>query len=120
MRQVDAVCWLNNDSSIISGSRDSNIRLWRSNASREDKILRPREAQALNYADSLKNSFGSHSEVKKILGKRHVPRKVFKEKQHLEEMRNAEKRKNYNVFVNSKSMEKIPAEKDKHVENEFA
>ena len=42
---------------IISGSEDTNIRLWKSHASTPIKPLLPREKEKLAYYDSLKKKY---------------------------------------------------------------
>ena len=115
MRQVDSVCWSNDNKTIISGSRDSNIRLWRPSASNCDKILTPREKASRDYANVLKDTYQHHPEVKKIIKHRHVPKLIFNEKKHLEDMRRADNKKAFNRYKNSKS-DLAPSEKGKHVE----
>jgi len=42
---------------IISGSEDTNVRLWKANASEAMKPLLPREKEKLAYYDSLKKKY---------------------------------------------------------------
>lgn len=115
MRNIDAVCWSTDNRYIVSGSRDSNIRLWRSSASNSDKILTPREEASRNYANALKDQYSSHPAVKKIVKFRHVPKLIHNEKKHLEIMRRADKKKAFNRFKN-KQESKLASEKESHVE----
>lgn len=45
--------------------------------------MRPRERAALEYADSLKQKFAHHPQIKRIARHRQVPRHIFHEQQQL-------------------------------------
>lgn len=55
--------------------------------------LRPREKEALNYADKLKDKFSQHPEVKRIARHRHVPKLIYNASKELRTIRNAQKKK---------------------------
>ena len=42
---------------IVSGSEDTNIRIWKANASEPMKPLLPREKEKLAYHDKLKKKY---------------------------------------------------------------
>jgi WD repeat and SOF domain-containing protein 1 len=63
---------------IISGSEDTNIRIWKSNASDPLKTLLPREKEKMAYYDKLKKKFKFNNEIKRILRHRHLPKFIVK------------------------------------------
>ena len=65
---------------IITGSEDTNVRIWKAQAAASMKTLLPREKQAMAYADKLKSRYKYDSEVFKILRHKHLPSLVKKKK----------------------------------------
>lgn len=65
---------------IVSGSEDTNIRLWKANASDPLKTLLPREKQSLAYSAKLKNKYKHSKEIGRILRHKHLPRILMKKK----------------------------------------
>ena len=63
---------------IISGSEDTNVRIWKSHASAPTQVLLPREKERIAYNDKLKKKFKYSSEVKRILRHRHLPKFIIK------------------------------------------
>lgn len=81
---------------LLSGSDDTNIRLWKANAAKQAGILLPREKQAQEYQDTLKKRYGHLSEVRRIEQHKHVPKVIMKTKSRKQEMRNSANRKENN------------------------
>ena len=72
-------CAFSPDSStVLSGSDDGNIRLWRTKASSRRGIKSARERTALEYADALKRRYAHMPEIRRIARHRHVPKPVKK------------------------------------------
>ena len=65
---------------IISGSEDTNIRIWKSRADESLKQLLPREKEALAYSNKLKNKYKYNPEIKRILRHKHLPALIKKKK----------------------------------------
>ena len=55
MQRIFCVQWSADSAYILTGSDETNIRLWRSQASHKAGKLRPRERAALQYADKLRH-----------------------------------------------------------------
>ena len=65
---------------IVSGSEDTNIRIWKSHASDPIKTLLPREKEKLAYHETLKRKYKFNQEIKRILRHRHLPKFIVKKK----------------------------------------
>lgn len=63
---------------IVTGSEDTNIRIWKSNAADPIKPLLPREKEKLAYSNKLKKKYKYNKEIKKILRHRHLPKLLVK------------------------------------------
>ena len=87
---------------IYTGSEDTNIRVWKSNAAESLKPLLPREKEALAYSEKLKQKYRHNPEVKRILRHKHLPSLIFKKKnlQHIQ--RESRHNKDKNVRVNNR------------------
>jgi WD repeat and SOF domain-containing protein 1 len=80
MQQVNSILYTMDNRYIISGSEDTNIRIWKANASESLKPLLPREKESLAYADKLKKKYKYNPEIKRILRHRHLPGLIAKKK----------------------------------------
>jgi WD repeat and SOF domain-containing protein 1 len=80
MQQVNSILYTMDNRYIISGSEDTNIRIWKAHASESLKPLLPREKEALAYADKLKKKYKYNPEIKRILRHRHLPAIIAKKK----------------------------------------
>ncbi|KAG5545239.1 hypothetical protein RHGRI_017639 [Rhododendron griersonianum] len=63
---------------VISGSDDTNLRLWKANASEQLGVLLPRERKNHEYREAVKNRYKHLPEVKRIVRHRHLPKPIFK------------------------------------------
>lgn len=87
---------------IISGSVDTNVRIWKSHAAYSLKPLLPREREKMEYSRQLKKKYMHNPEIKRILRHKHVP-KIVKNKQYIKHVQLVSKhRKETNVRNNSK------------------
>ncbi|XP_057530140.1 uncharacterized protein LOC130808698 [Amaranthus tricolor] len=93
MQRVFCVKFTCDASYIVSGSDDTNLRLWKAKASDQLGVLHPREQKKHDYNDALKKRYKYLPEVKRILRHRHLPRLVYKAKNLRRTMTEAEKRK---------------------------
>lgn len=94
--------WSADNKYILSGSDKMNIRLWKASASEKLCTLRPREKEAFQYNEKLKEKFAHHPEVKRIARHRHVPRAIYSEAQKIREQKTSRKRKEANRHAHSK------------------
>ena len=102
MQQVNAVWYTMDSKFIVSGSEDTNIRIWKSNASYSLKPLLPKEKEKIAYSNSLKKKYAYNKEVSRILRHKHVP-KLIKKKHQIRHIQTESKtRKEKNVRENSK------------------
>ncbi|CAH3188898.1 unnamed protein product, partial [Porites lobata] len=78
MQRVFCVRFSADSTYVLSGSDETNIRIWKANASQKLGALAPREKAAFNYNAKLKERFQHHPQLKRIKRHRHVPKAVFK------------------------------------------
>lgn len=57
MTYVNSVLYTMDSKYILSGSEDTNIRMWKSNASDSLNVLLPREKEKIQYQQKLKKRF---------------------------------------------------------------
>lgn len=79
--RVNAVLYSMDSRYIVTGSEDTNIRIWKSHASESLHMLLPREKEKLLYNEKLKKKFKYNQEIKRILRHRHLPKFIMKKKQ---------------------------------------
>mmetsp|Transcript_19126 Transcript_19126/g.34821 ORF Transcript_19126/g.34821 Transcript_19126/m.34821 type:complete len:442 (+) Transcript_19126:1477-2802(+) len=96
MQQVSAVEFSGDGKFVISGSDDTNLRVWKAKSHVPLKTLLPREADAMQYREKLKQKYQYHSEVRRLLKHRHLPRNLFKERKKQQIMTESEMRKERN------------------------
>ncbi|PKA66419.1 Guanine nucleotide-binding protein subunit beta-1 [Apostasia shenzhenica] len=63
---------------VISGSDDTNLRLWKAKASEQLGVLLPRERKKQEYMDAVKERYKHLPEVKRIIRHRHLPKPIYK------------------------------------------
>ena len=73
MQRVFCVKFTTDSRYILSGSDDSNVRLWRAKASDRSNIKSARQRAKLEYDDALKEKFKYMPEIRRISKHRHVP-----------------------------------------------
>ncbi|XP_073315754.1 uncharacterized protein [Primulina huaijiensis] len=62
---------------VISGSDDTNLRLWKAKASEQLGVLLPRERKKHEYLEAVKNRYKHLPEVKRIVRHRHLPKAIY-------------------------------------------
>jgi len=116
MQHVICVKWSADNKYIFSGSDEMNIRLWKANAAEKLGKLAPREREAVNYNQKLKEKFQHHPKIRRIAKHRHLPKPVFNQAKELRVMKEARRRKEKNVRKHSApGSVPVVSEKQKHV-----
>ncbi|PRQ24028.1 putative transcription factor WD40-like family [Rosa chinensis] len=78
MQRVFCVKFSCDASYVISGSDDTNLRLWKAKASEQLGVLLPREKKRHEYHEAVKNRYKHLPEVKRIVRHRHLPKPIYK------------------------------------------
>ncbi|KAJ6289538.1 hypothetical protein OIU76_025369 [Salix suchowensis] len=78
MQRVFCVKFSCDASYVISGSDDTNLRLWKAKASEQLGVLLPREQRRHEYNEALKKRYKHLPEVKRIVRHRHLPKPIYK------------------------------------------
>lgn len=80
--------------------------------------MQPREKNAFNYNEAIKEKFSAHPQIRRISKHRQVPKYILNAQNQHREMHNKEKRKEANRIIHSKNRDKFKPEKKKHVISE--
>uniref|UniRef100_A0A8C7ZZS5 DDB1- and CUL4-associated factor 13 n=1 Tax=Oryzias sinensis TaxID=183150 RepID=A0A8C7ZZS5_9TELE len=116
MQHVICIKWSADSKYILSGSDEMNIRLWKANAAEKLGVLAPREREAANYSQKLKEKFQNHPQIRRIARHRHLPKSIYHQTKELRVMKDARRRKEMNVRKHSKpGAVPVVSEKEKHV-----
>lgn len=105
MQRVFSCCWTPDNTYVVSGSDDGNVRLWRANASARSGIKTSAHRQKLEYDDALKKRYSHMPEIKRIARHRHVPKQVKKAGEIKREELNSVKRREENERKHSRLKE---------------
>mmetsp|Transcript_22534 Transcript_22534/g.53127 ORF Transcript_22534/g.53127 Transcript_22534/m.53127 type:complete len:483 (+) Transcript_22534:64-1512(+) len=76
MQRVQTVEWTADNKYIVTGSDDSNLRLWKAVASEQIGQLNRAEAQAQDYRAALVKRYQHLPQVKQIVKSRKIPRAI--------------------------------------------
>uniref|UniRef100_A0A0D9WRR5 Sof1-like protein domain-containing protein n=1 Tax=Leersia perrieri TaxID=77586 RepID=A0A0D9WRR5_9ORYZ len=93
MQRVFCVKYTYDGTYLVSGSDDTNLRLWKSKASEQLGVLLPRERRKQEYLDAVKERYKHLPEVKRIVRHRHLPKPIYKAGSLRRTMVEAENRK---------------------------
>jgi WD repeat and SOF domain-containing protein 1 len=117
MQKVYSVMYSMDDKYVLSGSDDTNIRIWKAVANDSIKILNKREEDARNYSKKLIEKYQYMPEMRKIKNQKHLPKYIINKKKELRIRKEAKKRKFKNKELNSKpgTLEYNPERTDKIV-----
>ncbi|KAJ1732057.1 Protein sof1 [Coemansia biformis] len=102
MQRVFCVKYTLDNKYVLSGSDDSNLRLWRARASERVGAKSNRERATLEYAEKLKDRYKYLPEVRRVLRQRNVPSAVKRASSTKQDMLQSRKRKEENQRKNSK------------------
>ena len=104
----------------MTGSDDTNIRLWKANASEQLGVIPRRKQEYLNYAEALKKKYKDAEEINKIAQHRHLPRAVFNARRMKWVIKQADKRKLTNKIRHAKKgLITVKGEKEKPIVKEL-
>lgn len=120
MQRVFTVNYTLDHKFILSGSDDTNIRLWKANASEQLKQLKPREEAATQYRQALIKRYQHLPEVRRIHKARRVPKTIKKQTaQNMVQKEAADRRHANRVKYDKKGEHKFVSERKKAVVKEF-
>ena len=102
MQQVNSILYTMDNRYIISGSEDTNIRIWKAKASEQLKPMLPREKESMAYSDKLKKKYKYNPEIKRILRHRHLPALIAKKKGIIHIKRESRYKKDKNMRANNR------------------
>jgi WD repeat and SOF domain-containing protein 1 len=102
MQRVFCVKWSGDSKFVLSGSDETNIRLWKAQASEKLGSLAPRQKTALDYNSKLKEKYKEHPQVRRIIRHRNVPKLIYKQGKERKIMLLSRKRKEENLRKHSK------------------
>ncbi|KAJ1624425.1 putative U3 small nucleolar RNA associated protein [Pavlovales sp. CCMP2436] len=87
---------------VLSGSDDTNVRIWKAKANAKLGALIPREETKAQYSEALVERHKHLPEVRRIVRKQHVPKSILKAKRAKDHMKKAAQRKDDNRRKHSK------------------
>ena len=77
MQRVFSVRYSLDSHYILSGSDDTNVRLWKANASQKIGTMTHRERNAINYRNTLIERYEHVPELRRIHRHRHIPKAIL-------------------------------------------
>jgi WD repeat and SOF domain-containing protein 1 len=125
MQRIFAVKFSGDSKYVLTGSDDTNIRIWKANAAEQLGIVRscmffanidqllPRQRAAVDYSSRVKSRFKFATDVKRIDRFRHIPKAIYKAKKLKQVLLTSQQRKFQNRVKNSKkgSVTTVPEKK---------
>nr|CAB3236286.1 DDB1- and CUL4-associated factor 13 [Phallusia mammillata] len=116
MQRVFCVKWSSDNRYLLSGSDETNVRIWKARASEKLGTLTPREQTAARYNLKLREKFAYHPQIKRISRHRHVPKSIYNTLKEKRTMKEAQRKKTQNLRTHSKPGA-VPhvAERAKHI-----
>jgi len=115
MQNVLSVLWSLDNKYVLSGSDEMNIRLWKANAAEKLEPLRPREKNALEYSQRLRETYQNHPEVRRISKHRQIPKAIFSAANEHRIIRVSQRRKEENRRKYTKNPEPYEPERVKPI-----
>ena len=120
MQRVFTVNYTLDDKYIVSGSDDTNLRLWKAHASEQLGQLKPREEAAMKYRSALIRRYQHLPEVQKIHRARRVPKAIRNQRAQAAIQKESADRKQANrVKYSKKGEHKFVSERRKTVVKEI-
>jgi WD repeat and SOF domain-containing protein 1 len=120
MQRVFTVQYTMDNTFIVTGSDDSNIRLWKARASEQLGQKTVREEASMQYREALVKRFQHLPEVKSISKSRKIPKSIKKlTAQSLIMKESADRKQSNRVKYDRKGQHKFVAERKKTVVKEM-
>lgn len=102
MQRVFCAEFTGDSTYVLSGSDDTNIRIWKAKASKRLGTRLPRQRAADDYSASLLDRYKNMKEISRIRRHRHVPKAILKATQKERVMHEARTRRSENRISHSK------------------
>ncbi|KAL7507298.1 hypothetical protein ACHAXN_004488 [Cyclotella atomus] len=102
MQRVFCTAYTSDHKFILSGSDDTNLRLWKARSSEKIGQLSSREEASLQYRSALVQKYAHLPEVKRIAKSRRIPKLVKKQTAEAIVQKEKKRRKEGNVVKHSK------------------
>lgn len=102
MQRVFAVKFSCDGTYLISGSDETNLRLWKAKASEQLGVLLPRERKKQQYHDAVGDRYSHLQPIKRIRRHRHLPKPIYKAGLLRRAMIDAQRKKDKNRRAHSK------------------
>lgn len=102
MQRVFSVLYSQDNKYVLSGSDDTNLRVWKARASETLRATAPREQQRQEYYDKLKEKHAHLPEIRRIARHRHLPKAIRAMGKTEKKMLESRRRKFSNVVKHSK------------------
>ena len=102
MQRVFCVNYTADARFIVSGSDDTNLRIWKAKSNDKLGQTKVREEKAMNYRNSLIKKYQHMPEVRSIVKSRNLPKFVKKQTAMQQVQHESKKRKQSNVMKHSK------------------
>lgn len=120
MQRVFTVNYSLDNNYIISGSDDTNIRLWKARSSEKLGQLTPREESAMKYRNALIQKYEHMPAVQKIARSRKIPKVIQKQtKQAIIQKESAERKQANRVKHSKPGKHTFTSERKKVVDKEI-
>mmetsp|Transcript_4190 Transcript_4190/g.5502 ORF Transcript_4190/g.5502 Transcript_4190/m.5502 type:complete len:456 (+) Transcript_4190:159-1526(+) len=120
MQRIQTVQYTSDNKFIITGSDDSNLRLWKAVANEQLGQLTAREERSMNYRSALVERYKHLPEVKKIHKSRKLPRTIRNQTKQAVIIKESADRKQANrVKYDRKGKHEFTAERKKVVVKEI-
>ena len=78
MQKIFSVTYSSDTRFILTGSDDTNIRIWKTNASKALGIPSGREERKLQYSETIKKRFSHMPEIQRINRDKKLPKPIKK------------------------------------------
>jgi WD repeat and SOF domain-containing protein 1 len=119
MQRVFTVNYTMDNTYIITGSDDTNVRLWKARSNEKLGQLTPREESAMRYREALVKKYQHLPNVKKIHRSRKVPKTITKQTHQVLIQKESGERKQANRIKHTKpGTHSFKSERKKIVERE--
>eukprot|EP01029_Cantina_marsupialis_P028174 TRINITY_DN775818_c0_g1_i1.p1 TRINITY_DN775818_c0_g1~~TRINITY_DN775818_c0_g1_i1.p1 ORF type:complete len:456 (+),score=120.99 TRINITY_DN775818_c0_g1_i1:69-1436(+) len=102
MQRIFCVNFSSDARFVLSGSDDTNVRLWKADANSSMAKLHKRAQKSRDYQASLVEKFKYMPTIRRIKNHRHLPKNLMKEAKKQKIMKDSQKRKLDNVRKNNK------------------